>query len=560
MGIELESTKVHGDAMFRAAQFRAAQFRTAQLRGLQLRGLQRRIVLASARPRVAESLFLAASLFVAAAPTAASAGSGEFTITVVDADTKATMPCRMHITNEKEKPQKVGRFPFWHDHFVFPGKMKLKLAKGTYNFVIERGPEYLDMSGYFIIDNQSKDQKQIELKRIVNLAEEGWWSVDLHVHRPLKDIELLMMAEDLHVAPVITWWNDKSEWSKHPPPDEPVKLFDTNRYYDLLGGEDEREGGALLYFRLDKPLDLAGAEREYPSPMAFLAQAREQPRAWVDAEKPFWWDLPVWLACGKIDSIGLCNNHMCRDEMKDNEAWGKPRDVKRLPPPLGNAKWSQEIYYHVLNCGFRIPPSAGSASGVLPNPVGYNRIYVWVDPRQFNYDTWWEGFKAGRVVVSNGPMMRPLANGRMPGHVFKADEGDSISLDVVLTYTFREPITYFELIKNGRVAQSVRYEELAKTGHFPPLSFDESGWFLVRAVTDIENTYRFASSGPWYVEIGENKQPVVKRSAKFFLDWAKERAGRVKLDDADQRREVLRFHEEAIKFWEERVEQAEDDE
>ena len=28
------------------------------------------------------------------------------------------------------------------------------------------------------------------------------------------------------------------------------------------------------------------------------------------------------------------------------------------------------IYYHLLNCGLRVPPSAGSASGVLPNPVG----------------------------------------------------------------------------------------------------------------------------------------------------------------------------------------------
>ena len=545
MGTGIESTNVHCDTAFRASH--------------------RPSVSASPRPPVPASLhppasvFLAASLFLAAAvPTTAVASDGEFTISVVDADTGVTMPCRMHITNQKEKPQKVGRFPYWHDHFVFPGKMKLKLAKGTYNFVIERGPDYNDMSGYFIIGKLSKDQKRIELKRNANMAEEGWWSGDLHVHRPLKDIELLMMAEDLHVAPVITWWNDKNEWSKHPLPDEPVKSFDTNRYYDVLGGEDEREGGALLYFRLDRPLDLAGAGREYPSPMTFLAQAREQPKAWVDAEKPFWWDLPVWLACGKIDSIGLCNNHMCRDEMKDNEAWGKPRDVKRFPPPLGNAHWSQEIYYHVLNCGFRIPPSAGSASGVLPNPVGYNRMYVWVDPRYFNYDAWWEGFKAGRVVVTNGPLIRPMANGRVPGHVFKAEEGESISLDVVLSFTYRasEPITYFELIKDGRVAQSVRYEELAKTGHFPPLSFDESGWFLIRAVTDVENTYRFASSGPWYVEIGENARPVARRSAQFFLDWANERAGRVKLDDADQRREVLRFHEEAIKFWKERIEQA----
>src|SRR3712207_9493398 len=69
----------------------------------------------------------------------------------------------------------------------------------------------------------------------------------------------------------------------------------------------------------------------------------------------------------------LFRSHMCRDRMFESEAWGKPRLVERLPAPRGNGFWTQEIYYHLLNAGLRLPPSAGSASGVLPNPVGYNR-------------------------------------------------------------------------------------------------------------------------------------------------------------------------------------------
>ena len=38
--------------------------------------------------------------------------------------------------------------------------------------------------------------------------------------------------------------------------------------------------------------------------------------------------------------------------------------------------WSMEVYYHLLNCGFRLPVSAGSASGVKASPLGYNRVYV----------------------------------------------------------------------------------------------------------------------------------------------------------------------------------------
>ena len=44
------------------------------------------------------------------------------------------------------------------------------------------------------------------------MAADGWWSGDLDVRRPARDIELLMAAEDLHVAEVITWQNDKSQW------------------------------------------------------------------------------------------------------------------------------------------------------------------------------------------------------------------------------------------------------------------------------------------------------------------------------------------------------------
>ncbi|HEV7225653.1 MAG TPA: hypothetical protein VGN42_23305, partial [Pirellulales bacterium] len=262
------------------------------------------------------------------------------------------------------------------------------------------------------------------------------------------------------------------------------------------------------------------------------------------------------LACGKIDSIGLCNDHLGRNKMQTDEAGGKPRDRKRLPDPLGNGQWSQEIYYQVLNCGFRIPPSAGSGSGEAPNPVGYNRMYVWVDKERFNYETWWEGFKLGRVVVTNGPLLRPIANGRQPGHVFLVPEGESLVVDVAMNFTLRDKISYIELVKNGRVAQSLRFEDIARTGHFAPLDFDESGWFLVRAVTDNEETYRFASSGAWYVEFAGEPKRVSKRSAQFFLDWVDERAGQIKLDDAEERREVLKFHDQAKQFWQELVEGA----
>jgi len=34
------------------------------------------------------------------------------------------------------------------------------------------------------------------------------------------------------------------------------------------------------------------------------------------------------------------------------------------------------------------------------------------------------------------------------------------------------------------------------------VKFNESGWFLVRVITDNPKTFRFASTAPYYVEIG----------------------------------------------------------
>jgi hypothetical protein len=356
----------------------------------------------------------------------------------------------------------------------------------------------------------------------------------------------------LHVAPVITWWNNRNQWDGQKRlPDEPLTKFDGDRFYHVLAGEDERTGGALLYFNLPRPLPITGASKEFPSPLKFVTEARSGGRtaAWIDVEKPFWWDVPAWLASGQVDSVGIAHNHMCRSEVKDQEAWGKPRDRTRLPPPGGNGLWSQEIYYHILNAGLRLPPSAGSASGVLPNPVGYNRLYVHVDG-PLTYPKWWESLRAGRVFVTNGPLLRVRADGQLPGQAFTAPAGKEIDLELKADLTTRDPVRSFEIIKNGRVERTVSHDEWAKTGTLGRVRFQESGWFLVRAIAENPQTFRFASTGPYYAEIGPAKQRISKASAQFFIDWVEERTARVKLDDPAQQREVLQYHAAAKTFWE----------
>jgi hypothetical protein len=98
--------------------------------------------------------------------------------------------------------------------------------------------------------------------------------------------------------------------------------------------------------------------------------------------------------------------------------------------------------------------------------------------------------------------------------------------------------------------------EFEKTGSLGTLSFDSSGWFLVRAIGDHPRTFRFASTAPWYVEVGETPRRISRSSARFFVDWMDDRTRNLKLDDPAKREEVLATHRSARSFWASLVERA----
>lgn len=493
-------------------------------------------------------LFILSSLVFHPLTAGAQDSSARLAITVAAEGSDSPIPCRVHLWGSDGKPIRGGDLPFFRDHFVCPGFVNLELAPGEYTYEIERGPEYVAHSGSLRLLAGGTENVKVRLNRLVDMSASGWWPGDLHVHRAVEEIELLMKAEDLQVAPVITWWNDRNLWSERQVPETPLVQFDGDRFYHVMGGEDEREGGALMYFNLKTPLAISGASREHPSPMRYVREAHRRERVWIDIEKPFWWDVPIWLASGRADSIGLANNHMCRSQMYETEAWGKPRDAGRLPPPRGNGFWTQEIYYQILNCGLRIPPSAGSASGVLPNPVGYNRVYVHLEGG-FDHDQWWEGLRAGRSFVSNGPMLRCRANNELPGHVFASSKGKEMEIRLEASVVSRDPISSIEIVRNGSVIRSIPPRGLKEAQELGTLKFEKSGWFLVRSIAKNPDTFRFASTAPFYVEIGNVKRHISKSSVQFFLDWVRERRERVKLEDAQERLDVLKDHDSAEEFW-----------
>src|ERR1700687_1268672 len=111
----------------------------------------------------------------------------------------------------------------------------------------------------------------------------------------------------------------------------------------------------------------------------------------------------------------------------------------------------------------------------------------------------------------------------------------------------------FEIIRDGKIERKVPVKE-----GLGRLEFKSSGWFLLRCLSPNPATFRFASTAPYYVEIGASKRRVSKLSRKFFVDWGDERIARVpqKLKDEKQLEEVLEPHKKAREYWNDLVNRA----
>src|SRR6185436_11998163 len=204
------------------------------------------------------------------------------------------LPCRIHLLDSASRSKLHPTLPSWRDHFICDGDAKLSLPPGRYTYTIERGPEYKPLAGTIDLVAGRDESLNLQLTRLTDLTKEGYFCGDLHIHRNLDELPLHMQAEDLHIGPTITWWNKTNPWSTWPIPNPLLVRLDGPRFYHIMAGEDERGGGALLYFGLERPLAITTASREYPSSTKFLTDARSQnPNVWIDIEKPFWWDVPI---------------------------------------------------------------------------------------------------------------------------------------------------------------------------------------------------------------------------------------------------------------------------
>jgi len=219
-----------------------------------------------------------------------------------------------------------------------------------------------------------------------------------------------------------------------------------------------------------------------------------------DTTAPLTYELPVDVALGKVDYIEVMgySDHLI----------------------------TSEIWYRLLNCGFRLP--AGAGTDAFPNfaslrgPPGLVRVFVQAGAR-LDRRAFLAGLKAGRTFVSNAPLLEFTLDGRQIGDEIRLPRGGG-TLTARVRLRSSVPVDHLEIIGNGRVVAAIPLTgDRTQASAAVPIPVAGSGWYVLRAYADraelpVLDRYPFGSTSPVYVTVGN--QPVRSpEDAEFFTRW-----------------------------------------
>jgi TolB protein len=211
-------------------------------------------------------------------------------------------------------------------------------------------------------------------------------------------------------------------------------------------------------------------------------------------------ELPVDLALGKVDYIEVLG--------------------------FADHKSTANVWYRLLNCGFRLPTAAGTDAmanfASLRGPVGLNRVYSGIPAGRLNIGVWLDSLKRGRTFATNGPLLGfSLASHRI---------GDELHLpagqnQVKFTAWLRSfvPIDHLQVICNGQVARNLKLSDGETADVEDTIPISQTGWCLLRAWSEkaehpILDLYPYATTSPVYVKVA-GSHPKPTEDAAYFIAW-----------------------------------------
>lgn len=454
--------------------------------------------------------------------------TGTLKLRAVDKGTGAPVVARVAISDQGgalyAPPGALYRIDRGVGHFYCRAAVEFRLPAGEYQLRAYRGPEYRAVRTTLRVEPDRIAEVTVALERWVDAASLNLYSGENHIHANYgygewyntpQTMLLQCEGEDLAVCNFMVANSDgdgvfdRRFFRGRPDPlSKPgTVLYWNEEYRSTVWGHM-----TLLNLRqVVEPVFTGFRDTTNPYDVPSNADAADRARrqgglvnythAAYDPKDPYQGPytakgLPVDVALGKVDTMDL------------NLTYGA----------------CVPLWYRLLNCGFRLPASAGTdcfLNRVVSRLPGSDRAYVRIDG-EFSYARWIDGLRAGRSFVTNGPFVELTADGQRPGgSVRLAGPG---KVGVTAKAWGRLPLRRAELVQDGKVIAAKEFPaegpwELVWEQEVP---FERSGWLALRtagpAHADGPGGEAYAHTSPVYVELA-GRPPASRADAQFFLAW-----------------------------------------
>ncbi len=410
--------------------------------------------------------------------------------------------------------------------FVASGDVTIPVPAGALRLRALKGIEYRHSGETLEVPPGETIGATITMRRWTNWNQRGWYSGENHFHanyngsyyqRP-KDSQQWLEAEDLNVANMIVANKDGAFLHDREFFRGAVDPLSNNRYV-LYWGQEYRNSdplGHMVFLNLrslvapyftsvagstspyDYPLNTDAARRakrqggfvSYTHPM--VGRTADPFDTWLGAK-----EIPVVAALGGLDALDI----------------------------MPSADHTIDLWYRLLNCGFRIAPGAGT--DVFTNWRGINSIpgaareYVETGS-PMSWDRWLRRYREGRVFVTDGPLLTFEVNGLPMGTEISVPAGTNYRAKLTVDVQSRDPLRAVEFIQNGNVIEKRLADPPASTVRFEhEVVVNRSCWFSVRVTGSARAAGAReprAHSGPVYVRAG-SAPALVREDIELMLRW-----------------------------------------
>ncbi|HRW06090.1 MAG TPA: CehA/McbA family metallohydrolase [Caldilineaceae bacterium] len=422
--------------------------------------------------------------------------------------------------------------------FYCAGHFTLDAPRGLTQILVERGTEYVPTRLTLDVAKRGTTAIDITLERWSDLGERGWHPGNTHIHydekeqRPDERLRLDPRVEDLRMTAISILTRRDLPYASNKYP--PGLLTDfTSAHHHVECGEESRHNqtpwefgyGHIMMLRLREIVEpisrgilVDELDPDYPPLCYACDEAHRQGGIVIWCHNGQGMEAPVATALGKLDAFNLFDPY-----------WMDPE---------------YDLWYAMLNCGFKLPASTGSDWFVC----SANRVYAYTGG-PFHYDDWVSALQAGRTFITNGPALTLTVNEQLPGATIQTDVGSPLTVDV--RWQSHYAVQRVELIWNGQVVETLQIPQGATVGALTAeVSARSDGWLAARLSSQVRDSFYqplFAHTSPVYITTGI-QAPEVADAARFFdqaidgaLNWVQQRG---KFRNAQQRQEVLALFKE----------------